>query len=89
MDRGHAKAFVKAPQLGAQLHPQLGVQVGERLVEQKGAWVANDRPPHRHPLPLTAGKLLRLAFEKLVEVENSRRLVDPLSDLVLAELPHA
>ena len=54
MDRGHAQAFVEAPQLGAQLHPQFRVQVGERLVEQERTRMAHDRPPHGHPLPLAA-----------------------------------
>ena len=51
--------------------------------------MANDRPPHGHPLALTAGELLRLAVEKLVEVQNARRLVHALGDLGLAELTHA
>ena len=80
---------MQAPQLGAQLHPELGVEVGKRLVQQERAGMAHDRPPHGHALPLAAGELLRLAVEELAEVENTRRFIHPLVDLRLAELPHA
>ena len=40
-------------------HPH-GVEIGQRLVEQKDLCVADDRPPDGHALALTAGKLARV-----------------------------
>ena len=89
MNGGHAKPRVQASQLGAQLNPELGIQVGERLVQEKRARMADDGAPHRHSLTLAAGELLGLAVEQLAEVEYAGRLVDPLVDLGLRELTDA
>ena len=40
--------------LGAGLHAQLRIEVGERLVHQERLRLADDRSTHRDPLPLTA-----------------------------------
>ena len=69
--------------LGAHLHAQLGVEVRQRLVHQERRRVAHDRAAHRHALALAAGELRRLAVEVLLEVEDRRRLVDLLVDLLL------
>ncbi len=39
-------------------------------------------------LPLTAGELPRLALEQLLDAQDLRRVLDPLGDLGLRELPH-
>ena len=39
------------------LHTQRGVEVGERLVEQKRLGLAHDRPADRDALALAAGEL--------------------------------
>ena len=62
---------------------QLGVEIGERLVEQEGLGMAHDRPPHGDALALAAGQLARLAVEQLAQVEEARRLVDALVDRAL------
>ena len=67
--------------LGAHLHPELGVQVGEGLVEQKDLGIADYGPTHRHPLSLAAGKLSRLAVEQALDAEDACRLVHAPSDL--------
>ena len=51
-------------QLGAHLHAQLGVEVGQRLVEQEHRRLAHDGAAHRHALALAAGELARLALRK-------------------------
>ena len=51
--------------LGPHLHAQLRVEVGERLVHQERARLADDRPAHRDPLALAAGEVRRLAVEVL------------------------
>ena len=44
---------------GAHLRPQLGVQGGQRLVEQQHPRVGGQRPGERHPLGLAVGQLRR------------------------------
>ena len=72
VDRGGAEPPLHAGDLGAHLAAQLGVQVGQRLVEQERVGLAHDRPAHRHPLPLAAGEVGRLAVEVLGELERGR-----------------
>ena len=84
VDRGDAQAVLQRGDLGAGLHPQLGVEVGQRLVHQEDLWLADDRPAHRHPLTLTAGERFRFPVEVRVEVEDRGGLLDPLADVRLA-----
>ena len=78
-----ASSPLEAGDLGPHLHPQLGVEVRQRLVHQEGLGVADDGPAHRHPLPLAARQLRRPAVEHLVELEHGGHLGDPAGDLVL------
>ena len=54
---------MQALQLHAHLHPQLCVEVGERLVEQEHLRMAHDGAPDGDALALAAGKLARLPLE--------------------------
>ena len=54
VDRGLADLAVQPLDLGPHPVAQLGVEVGERLVEQEQARVAHDRPADGDPLPLAA-----------------------------------
>ena len=74
VERGDLEVALDAGDLGPGLHPQLGVQVGERLVHEERARLADDGPAHRHPLALTAGEVPRLAGEELLEAEHPGRL---------------
>jgi hypothetical protein len=69
--------------VGAGLHAQLGVEVGQRLVHQEHLRLAHDGPAHRHPLPLAAGERAGLAVEELGQVEHLGRLGHLLLDLRL------
>ena len=56
---GHVKACDAQPPLQAanfraRPHPQGGVQVGKRLIEQEQLWLTHDGPTHRDALALTA-----------------------------------
>jgi hypothetical protein len=75
-----AQAPLDPRHLGAHLHPQLGVQVRQRLVHQEHRRVADDGPAHRHPLPLASGQVGRLAVQMLGEVQDLGRLLDLLVD---------
>ena len=57
VDHGGVELLVEALQLGAHLHAQLGVEVGERLVHQEGLRIAHQRAAERDPLLLPAGEL--------------------------------
>jgi hypothetical protein len=57
VDRGGLQALVQLLDLGAHLHAQLGVEVGQRLVEQEHLRVAHDGAAHGHALALAAGEL--------------------------------
>ena len=59
--------------LGAHVDAQLGVEVGERLVEQEEHGIAHQRAAHRDALALAAGELRRLALEQAVDLQQVRR----------------
>ena len=54
---------MQALDLDAHLRAQLGVEVGQRLVEQEHLRVAHDAAAERDALLLAAGQLLRLALQ--------------------------
>ena len=76
VDRGSADLLVHFLDLGAHLHAQLGVQVGQRLVEQEHLRIAHDRAPHGHALALAAGELLGLALQQLADIEDAGGILD-------------
>ena len=63
--------------LGAHLQPQLGVQVGQRLVHQHQRRLEHDRAGDRDPLLLTAGELAGQLAGVLLEPDQRDRLVGP------------
>ena len=70
IDRGGAQPLLQRLDLGAHLDAQLGVEVGERLVEQEHLRVAHDRPAHGDALALAAGELARIAVEQRLQAED-------------------
>ena len=77
------KLAVQPLRLGAGLGPQLGVEIRERLVEEKDLGPPHQRPGQRHPLPLAAGEAVRFAVEQLREAEQFRRPSDAAGDFGL------
>ena len=63
IDSGDAQPLLQRPDLGAQLHPQIGFEMAERLIHQEQLRLSDDRPSDRHALTLTARELVRLSFE--------------------------
>ncbi len=80
---------MEALDLAAHLVAELGVEIGQRLVEQEDAGAAHDRPADRDALALAAGDLPRVALEQRRDAEHRRRGPDPLVDLGGRELPGA
>src|SRR5215470_13819015 len=86
VDGGDGQAVVQLAQRRAHRDAQLRVQVGQRLVHEEGARLPDDRPAHRHPLPLPAGQRGGLALEVLADAQHPGHLVDPPGDLRLRRL---
>ena len=87
VDDGGLEPIMEFFQLHPHLHPQLGIQVGEGLVEEEDLGLAHDGPAYGDPLALPAGKGFGLAVQELLDVQDFRRVLDPLVDLGLGKLP--
>ena len=70
IDDRRLHALVQALDLGAHVDAQLGVEVGQRLVEQEDLRVAHQRPAHGDALALAARKLARLALEQMADLQH-------------------
>ena len=78
---GRRQPLVQRGDFAAHRHPQLGVEVGQRLVEEEDARLAHDGAADRHALALAAGELRGAAVEQRVETQKLRRGVDLALDL--------
>src|SRR6202035_3405889 len=74
IDKGGLEPLVQLEDLDAGLHPKLGIQVREWLVNEEDLRLANDRPAQRDALALAAGERLRLAVEVLLEAQDLGRI---------------
>ena len=89
VDRGGLQSPLQFADLDAHGDAQLGVEVRQRLVEQKHLRLAHDGAAHRDALALAAGELLRLAIEHGAEFENAGGFLDAGVDLGLRHAPVA
>ena len=76
VDDGGAEALVQPRDFRACVHSQLGVEVGERLVQEEDGGLAYHGPAERHALPLAARELAGLALEQSLDVEQRRGFFD-------------
>ena len=79
---------MQAFDFGAHLDPQLGVEVRQRLVEQKQLRLARQGPAHGHPLALTARELAGFAVEQVLHLQHARHLIDAALPLGLGHIAH-
>src|SRR5450756_362167 len=79
-----AKLRVQLFDLGAHLHPEFCVQVGQRLVEQEHLRVAHDGAAHGYALALAARELARVALKVLHQSQNVSRHLDALAHFLAA-----
>ena len=86
VDHGGAEAGMELVDFGAHLDAHLGVEVGERFVEEEDGGLADDGAADGDALALAAGEGLRLAFEVVADAEDIRGLQHALVDLGLREL---
>ena len=83
VDDGGRDLGVQLLDLGAHLGAQLGVEVGERLVEEEDVGVAHDGAAHGDALALAAGELRGAAVHERLEAEDGGGLGDAGVDLGL------
>jgi hypothetical protein len=86
VDHGGAQLAVQLRDLGAHAVAQLGIEVGQRLVEQEHRRLAHQRTAQRHTLALATGHRLGQLVHHLGQAQRLRRLGDALVDggLVMA-----
>jgi len=82
VDHGGLEAIVQLDELGAHLDAELGVEVGERFVEEEYFGIAHDGAADRDALALAARKGFGPAFEQFLDVEDAGGFPDALFDLV-------
>ena len=76
VDRGGAEPLVQRLDLAAHLDAQLGIEIGQRLVEQEDLRVAHDGAAHGDALALAAGELARVAVKQLVQAKDAGGTAD-------------
>ncbi len=87
IDEGDAGAALQALELDAHLLAQLGVEIGERLVEQQDLGLDHQAAGERDALLLAARQLVRIARREPGEVDERQRLLDLLPGLRRRRLP--
>ena len=81
VDHRRLQVFVQLGELVAHAHAQRGVEVRERLVEQKHRRLAHDRAADRNPLALATRQVFGFAVEQVFDVQNFCGVVDQPIDL--------
>src|SRR5690606_32705009 len=89
VDSGGAELLLQPRHLGTHLYPQLGIQVGQRLVHEECLGIADNRPPHGHPLALPAGEVRRPAVQQRLQLQHPGGLAYLPVDLPLVHLRQA
>ena len=79
VQRGDADAALNPTDLGAHLHAKLGVEVGQRLVHQEDAGLADDGAAHRDALTLATREQSGLLIQQVGQSEDLRRVGDLLA----------
>jgi hypothetical protein len=73
VDRGDAHFLLQGPNVEAHLFSQLGVEIGERLVEQRDVGGDDERACQRRSLLLAARQLARVCLAALASEEIMER----------------
>ena len=70
VDGGGVETLVQAPHLGPQLHPEISLEVAERLVHEEHLRRAHDGAAERHALALTARERVRPLAQMLGDLQG-------------------
>jgi hypothetical protein len=81
IDSRGLQALMQFLDFGPHLDAQLGVEIGQGLVEQEDIGVAHNCTAHSNALALAAGKRARFAAKQMIQSENTRGLVHTFLDL--------
>jgi hypothetical protein len=81
IDHRILQLLVQAADLDAHLHSQAGVEVRQRLVEQKNFRLAHDGAADGHALPLAARQFFWLALQQMGYLQNVGGTFDRCLDL--------
>ena len=76
VDESDAGAPLQALELGAHALAQLGVEIGERLVEQQDRWLNDQRAGQSHALLLAAAELAGMPVLQAFEPDRGENLID-------------
>ena len=86
VDGRGAQGLLDVLELAPHPRAQLGVQVGDGLVEQERLRLADQNSPDGHALLLATGQLSRSPIQQALDLEDLGGLGDPPVDLVLRHL---
>jgi hypothetical protein len=75
-------------QLGPHPHPQAGIQIAERFIQQQHVRVTDQRSSDRDPLLLAARQLGRLPLQQVLDAQQFRDLVHAALRLLTRGTPH-
>ena len=84
IEHGHAELAVQPLELGPRVVAQLGVEIGQRLVEQQQPRPADQRPADGDALLLAAAGRAGLALEGMPDAQHLGHLGHPPVDLAAA-----
>ncbi|MNI17654.1 hypothetical protein D3C73_710330 [compost metagenome] len=87
--RGDADLTLDAADLELHLFAQIGVEVGQRFIEQQHRWLDHQSPSQSYTLALAAGQLPWVALCVLVQANQFQNPLNPLLDLGIRHLAHA
>src|ERR1700722_17430384 len=83
IDRRRCDFLMEALDLAAHVVPELRVEIGQRLVEQKDPRIAHHRAPDRAALTLAPGELARIALKEATNAQHAGDAGHALLDLLL------
>ena len=72
IDNGRAQSLMQLGNLRTHLYPELGVQIGERLIHEEYLGTAHNSTAHGYTLSLAAGKRPGLPIQQLLQIQNLR-----------------
>ena len=87
VDGGEAELALQPLELEAHALAQLGVEIGQRLVEQQELRLHHERARQRQALLLAAGELGRLALGQMVERDRGEHAHHLVADLAAWRSP--
>ena len=88
IDRRCLEALMQFLDLGAHLHSEFRIEIGQRLIEQEHRRIAHDGTAHGDALALAARELAWIAREIRHEIEDLGGAAYPCFDLGLGSMAH-